>query len=139
MTTPEKQRRREFLFIGLVGLVMATFLGLSVWDSRNEAQAEKDAKGRDDRQNAQFQKCITETVGDLVNALDARNDLTSRDAASVTRLIADLLKAGDDEVRAERAVETYMGTQEEIAKTRAENPFPPFPDGKCEFTTKGRA
>lgn len=139
MTTPEKQRRREFIFIGLVGLVMATFLGLSAWDSRNEAQAERAAQARDVAQNAQFQRCISETVGDLVEALTARSNLSNRDAASVTTLIADILEAGDSEAKGQKAVDRYMNTQKEIAEIRAENPYPPFPNGKCEFTTKGQA
>lgn len=138
MTTPEKQRRREFLFIGLVGLVMATFVSLSIWQSHADAVRERESKAAEDRQTALFQECITSTVSDLVKALTTRSALTERDAASVTTLINDLLKAQNDEAKGRKIVERYTAEQAKIAKIRKENPFPPFPNGKCEFLTKGQ-
>ena len=138
MTTPEKQRRREFLFIGLVALAMATFVALSFWQNHSDAEAEKRAKAREDRQTALFQKCITDTVHDLVGALTARSDLADADAASVTTLISDLLKAENDQAKGEKAVAKYVAAQKSITDTRKQNPYPPFPSGKCEFLSKGQ-
>lgn len=137
MTTPEKQRRREFLFIALVGVVMATFVGLSFWDSHAESEREKKAKAAEDRQTALFQKCITDVVGDLVEALNTRSNLALADAKTVTDFINDVLKANGDQAKAQKAVDKYNAERAEIAKIRKDNPFPPFPSGKCEFQTKG--
>jgi hypothetical protein len=134
VTTPEKQRFREFLFIGLVGLAMATFIGLSFYQNHHDAVRERESKAREDRQTALFQKCITDVVGDLVDALTTRSSVTTKDANSVTTLISEIFAANGNQAKALKAVDKYNKTQAEVAQTRKDSPFPPFPDGKCDFT-----
>lgn len=134
MTTPQKQRRREILFIILVGVVMATFVSLSLWQSSQDRAAERRDEDRDTRQNVLFQRCITDVVGDLVSALNARSELSQRDINSITGLISDAIAANGDPVKGEKAVDKYNTEREKISKERKENPFPPFPDGTCDFT-----
>lgn len=121
MTTPEKVRRRERLLgIGLVicGLLVAVSTYLN--------------DKRDDRQDRQFQDCITSVVGELTDSLTARSNLTEPDAKSVRVLISDLLKARS-EADSRKAINEYNTTQERLAGVRKSNPIPPFPDGTCDY------
>lgn len=120
MTTPEKVRRRERL-LGVGVVICGLLVALSTYTNDK----------RNDKQDREFQNCITSVVGDLTDSLTARSNLTEPDAKSVRVLISDLLNA-KSKADSRKAIKKYNGTQEALAGVRKSHPIPPFPDGTCD-------
>jgi MoxR-like ATPase len=123
VTTPERLRRRQRIETALV-LVTIVLATLSVFWT--------------DRQNAQQDECVAEQITDLTDALNARSDSTGKLNDATGEVINSFVQAAqspdDPDNRAPilRALNDYAEVQADVREARRDNPFPPFPTGKCD-------
>ena len=144
MTTPERLRRRqriEGVFLIIVGLAVV----VSSLYFRHQDQQQR--------------SCLTSTVGGIVDALNARGEIATRQAqvakreSNVARLESNATRrlfregfAAEDQAALFAAYGQYRITlsvvdakreridekRAQIEEDRAKNPYPDFPAGTCE-------
>jgi hypothetical protein len=123
VTTPERIRRRQRIETALVAATMVlSAVSMFVLSLENEEQ--------DD--------CVTEQITDLTDALNARSDSTGRLNEATAEVINSFVKAAqrpddpDNRTPILKALNDYAEVRADVRESRRENPFPPFPTGKCE-------
>lgn len=85
-------------------------------------------------------QCLTSYSADLNSALQERSATTGTEAAATKTLLLtvfQLMGRPQSEQQAteaefNKAFQAYAADIATAAKTRADNPYPPFPEGKCE-------
>lgn len=131
MTTPEKLRRRQRIETALVGLLMVV-VGVTQYINDRE-------DNRQDAEAAAARACLAKQITSLTDALNAR----SAPAGSLNEATGDVLdsfvaaaeaqkKGKDNSTEILAALNHYAEVRAEVRKSRAENPFPAFPTGKCD-------
>lgn len=123
MTTPERIRRRQRIETALVAATMVlSAVSMFVLSLENERQ--------DD--------CVTEQITDLTDALNARSESTGRLNEATAEVINSFVQAAqrpddpDNRTPILKALNDYAEVRADVRESRRENPFPPFPTGKCE-------
>jgi hypothetical protein len=119
VTTPERIRRRQRIETALVAATMVlsavSMFVLSLEDD-----------------------CVTEQITDLTDALNARSDSTGRLNEATAEVINSFVQAAqrpddpDNRTPILKALNDYAEVRADVRESRRENPFPPFPTGKCE-------
>ena len=93
-----------------------------------------------DQQNADQDACVAKQITDLTGALNSRSKQTGRLNDATGAVLDSFVKAaaqqraGDDDpdnTAILKALEHYAQVRQDVKKDRSENPFPPFPTGKC--------
>lgn len=82
------------------------------------------------REDQAQRACLEDTVSDLGESLQVRAMLSERDSKAKTAVILAASKAQSREDYG-RAFEEFEQEQDKIDQLRADNPVPPFPEGKC--------
>lgn len=134
MTTPERQRRRQYIIGGMVMLLGLFTVAQAIANSRAE--------------NAQ-QACFEENFRELSRVLDVRASIAQRESALETKIWDIYGRAAgylqDDPTkplppkakeRLQRelvaALIAYREGMKHIRQERRENPVPPYPLGNCD-------
>lgn len=122
MTTPERFRRRQ-LIEGAVLIVLAIFTVLQTISFNLEARDQ--------------QKCLEQSFSDLNQALETRAALGSRESAANRGVLDAFAAAAANPAQYDRkklinTLLDYKKTMEQVSKERKQNPFPPYPAGKCD-------
>lgn len=129
MTTPERLRRRQYRE-GLVLLLLAIFtVAQAIYFNVQDAR-----QGR----------CIADKVNEITAVQSARATLVDRDselirqeAAATSHVILAVGRIHSSEqfqaieMRYQEQVERIAAARDQVAKERAENPVPDFPEGSC--------
>lgn len=120
VTTPERLRRRQRIesFLVTVTIVLTVITGIYF-----------------NRQNQKQNECMAMQFHELSVTLNARADLTRREADAVAKVLITAANAKTGDQVAE-SLREYNKTRTQIAKERADNPLPKFPTGRCESGSK---
>lgn len=130
MTTPERLRRRQFE-LGIGFIILGLMVGLaSIYFHQRDVES---------------RQCMAQNFSDLSRALSVRGDLSAQESAAnksesaaTRQLIIDAFAAKDRQEafaafsKAKKRWAEVDHQRAQIARERAANPIPDFPEGTCD-------